>query len=611
MATPAEVVSSAFTNATNYASSAQTSLSAFTTALNAVAYTAPSLSVTWNSIAAPTLPSLGTVPTMPTIAFSAPTSPTALVLDAPTVAIDSFTEVAPTLTMPTAPTLSYGTVPTIPDVAAITMPTAPTLVMPTAPTFLTLTTPTFAGIDLHQSYLDKLDAIPMLTLVAPTAYSYTPGAAYPSTLLAAIKVKLAQRMEGGTGLPAAAEAAIWDRGRSREARLSAANEAEIMRQSEAFGFHLPTGALAHQLRAAQQDGYDKSSSLSRDIMVKQAEMELENIKQTITQGMDLEGRLIDYSVKLEQMSFESAKAAAENALAIHNAAVEKFKSLLAAYQTYASAYETIIKAELGKIEVFKAQLQGEQAKAQTNETLVKQYQAEIEARQSLVEIYKAQVGAANTLVQIEQTKISAAGEQVKAYVAQANIGTAKLEAYKLGIQAETEKLTTYKIKADVFRTVTDAQAEKARMELGQYTALQQAKAAEWDGYRARVDAERARIQALGAQSGAQLDGFKAGAAATEAAANMHARVFEAEIKNYEAGQQIVLQAGKINNDALAAAKSIQADVAKTGAQVYAQLTSSAYSMIHATAGVSASGGTSVSYNYSGDTVAPASGLVSI
>ena len=119
------------------------------------------------------------------------------------------------------------------------------------------------------------------------------------------------------------------------------------------------------------------------------------------------------------------------------------------------------------------------------------------------------------------------------------------------------------------------------------------------------------MQALAAQSGALLDGYKVGAAAVEAQAGMHTKVWETKIKDYEAGQQVILQAAKINGDAMQFSHASLLDASKVGAQVYAQLTSSAYSMIHASAGVSASSGTTVGYSYSNDTTSSAPTITSI
>ena len=611
MATPAEVVASSFAQAQTYANNAQTALSGFTSALDGAIYAPPTVSVTWNSLAAPSLPSLPAQPTLPDITFDAPVEPTALALDEPTMTFDEFTEAAPTTSFPTAPTLSYGTVPDVPAVGAVAVPSAPTITLPDAPTYLALSTPTFGGVDMHEDWLANLENIPPLTLVEPTPYTYSPGPQYASALLTDLKATLLSRLSGGTGLPTAVEQAIWDRGRSREAQIGLANEAEIMRNSEALGFQLPAGVLAAQLRQAQQDTYDKLSALSRDVMIKQAELEQENIKQTIDEGIRMEGQLIDYSYKLEQLTFESAKFTAENAVAIYNAMVDQYKALLEAYQTYATVYKTLIEAELSKVEVFKAEIAAEQAKADVNRALVEQYKAEVDVRMSYVEIFRAQVDGAKVLVEIEQAKIGAAGEQIRAYTAQVNAETAKIEAYKAGVQAESEKVKVYAVKADVFKTKVGAQAEQARLNISYYEALTRTKSLEWDGYRAKADAEKSRMQALAAQSGSLLDGYKAAMAAVVASAETTTKVWETQIKQYEAAQQITLNGAKINGDFVIATNNARLDASKVGAQVYAQLTSSAYGMINANAGVSATGSTNVSYNYSNDTESAAPTVTSV
>lgn len=601
MATPAEQVAAAFSAATNYAESAKSSLTGFTNALNTSIYAPPTINVTWNAIAPPSLPDIPDAPTMPTIVFTAPDGePLDLVLETPDIVIDDFVEPDPSLTIPTAPTVTYGTVPTVPAVEDVVVPTAPTLAVVDTPTFLSLNTISFGGIDLHEDFLANLESIPALTLVPPTPYSYARGPEYASALLNDLKATLASRLSGGTGLSNAVEQAIWDRARDRETKLALANEADISRAAEALGYELPSGVLTAQLREAQKNYYDKLSELSRDVAVKQAELEQENLRQTIDAGMRLEAQLIDYSYKLESLSFENAKAYAENALQIYNGAIDEYRALLGSYQVYATSYKTIIDAELAKVEVYRAQLQGEQAKADINRTLVEQYKAQVEAGLAQVEIYRAQVGAAQTLVQLEEAKISAAGEQIKAYVAQVNAETAKVEAYKASVQAEATKVEMFKTKADAFSAKVGAQAERAKAELARYNALVQAKASEWEAYRTKVQAESARIEALGKQSETLLDGFKANAAAVEAEARMHTQVWETQIKDYEASQQIALHTARANSEAVVATNNARLDAAKVGAQVYAQLTASAYSMINASASVGATSSMSVGWSYGGD-----------
>ena len=607
MASAAELVNQSFENAQGYAAAAQTQLASFAGALNASIGAAPTYSVAFATPGQLAVVGAGTVPTWTIDPVDPSGAPTPVMPEMPTVNIDDFNEVAPDISFPVAPTLNYGVAPTIPAISAVSLPDAPILTDVAVPTYLSLSTPTFAGVDLHTDYLSKLENIPTLDLVAPTPYSYARGPAYASELLSKLQSTLNQRLAGGTGLPTAVEQAIWDRARSRETQVALANEAEVMRTSEAMGFQLPSGVTAAQLRDAQQVYYDKLSGLSRDISIKQAELEQENLKQTIASGMQLEGQLIDYSYKLEQLSFDAARVAAENAIQVHNAQVEQFKALLTAYNTYATAYGTIMDAELSKVEVYKAELQAEQTKAQVNQSLVHQYKAQIEAGLSYVEIYKAQVGAANAMIQLEQAKIGAAGEQIRAYVSQVNAETAKIEAYKASVQAESSKVEVYRVKAQAFSAKAGAQAERARAEISRFSAIVQGQSAQWDGYKALISARAARAQGQAAAAGASAEAYRAKAAAIEAENNSNARAWEGAIKQYDASIQAGIQVAKMNGDWAIQANNARMDAAKAGTQVYAQLVSSAYGIVHTSAGISGSSSMSVGYSYGGDvsgTVSP-------
>jgi hypothetical protein len=650
-------VSTIFTNAQNYAKDAQLATKEMITALNAINFDLPPITVAASNL--PPVPTIDLPPISPLTPITIPstgTTPMDISELIPAIDITPFTDLAPTMNLPSLPTISTGAIPVIPSLDAVTLPdaplitlptipslpavstvlvpSAPEITLPTLPAYLAIDTVTFTGVNMHEDWLTKLSDMPTMMLAAPTPYSYAQGDGYQTQMLAYLQTRLA----GGTGLSAAVEQAIWDRSRDRETKIAQANVSEVMRKSESLGFVLPTGALSAQMREAEQAYYDKLSELSRDVSVKQAEMEQENLKQAITLGIQLEGQLIDQAYKMEQLAFETAKTYADNAISIYNAQTDNFKTLLAAYSTYSEAYRTLIQAEMTKVEAFKAQISGEQTKAQINTNMVQQYKTEVDASMSHVEIYKAQVGAAQVLVQLEQAKIGIAGEQIRAYVAQVNAETSKIEVfkaqisavqsqvqlgqakigaageqvraysalvgaevaktevYKYGVQAEGLKLEAYKANASAHAAVASAQGEKARAEISRFSAIAQAKSVEWEGYRARgvVASETAKAQAM--QNSALLDADRASIAAAEAKANMHARVWEAGIKQYEAQQTITLQTARASADSLIATNTARADAAKVGAQVYAQWTSSAYAMMHAQASISGSDSTSYNYN---------------
>ena len=556
-------------------------------AFNASIYQPEQITARWVTLAAPSLPPIPEMPQLPTVSFTEPDGqPGPLTATMPDVVIDDMASIQmPELNFGQAPTLTIGQAPSLPEVREVAIPDAPEVVLPDAPQFLSLQTHTFGGVNLHEDWLDKLDTIPELSILQPAPFDYRPGARYASQLMDNLKATLNARIQGGSGIVPAVEQQIWDRARDRETQLALAREQEVMRGAEALGFPLPSGVLAGQLADARREYLDKLSGLSRDVAIKQAEMEQANLQNSIQSALQLESVLLEDTYKLELLAVEVAKSTADNAIAAHNAALEHFKALLAGYQAYASAYDTVVKAELSKVEVFRALLAAEETKANINKSLVDRYKAEIEGRMAAVEIYKARVGAAQTLVELERTRIQAGGEQVRAFVATVNAETAKADLYKAQVGAESAKVEAVGVLARAYGAKVGAQAERARAEVAKFQAQVAAKGLEWDGWKAKLSAATARVEAAARTSSVMVDGYRMGASAAEAQAGSYMRRWEADIKQYQAGQELTFRVAKANADAVMHANDMKLEASKISMATNMQQVASAWSMVSASAGV--------------------------
>lgn len=98
--------------------------------------------------------------------------------------------------------------------------------------------------------------------------------------------------QGGTGLNPVVEGQIWDRDRSRILRDATRAEQEAVSAFAARGFPLPPGALNGTLQRIQADTRDKLAQASRDVAIKQAEMEVQNVRFAIEQAIGLYGTAV-------------------------------------------------------------------------------------------------------------------------------------------------------------------------------------------------------------------------------------------------------------------------------------------------------------------------------
>lgn len=148
-------------------------------------------------------------------------------------------------------------------------------------------------------------------------------------------------LTGGTGIPAAIENAIWERARSREMIDARMLEQEALNAFASRGFSMPPGALAGRLLEVRQNATNKSSTISRDVAIKQAELEIENIKFALDEGLKVRMGVIQSLPAYIKAWLEPAADAVEYAKALA-AAKERLWSAASDY------YRALIsEAELG------------------------------------------------------------------------------------------------------------------------------------------------------------------------------------------------------------------------------------------------------------------------
>lgn len=568
----------------------------FQDALADTVYAAPTISVQWESLAAPSLPQIPDLPDLPDTDFTEPAGePTAFSGSIAPVDIDDFTTPAPSMNIGPAPTIAIGSAPVLPAVGEIAVPDAPTVNLPSVPDMLALQPVQAPLIDLHDGWLDRLEDVPELTLLPPAPIDYSPSGQYASHMLESLQARLQANLLGGTGIPDVVEQQIWDRARDRETAAALAAEEDVKRQAEALGYPLPSGVMAAQLAQARREYFDKISGLSRDIAIKQAELEQQNMQSAIQGAMQLEGAMMDDAYKREMLVFEASKAAADNAVAIHNATIEHFKGLLTGYQAYAATYDTIIKAELSKVELFRAQLSAEEAKVNINRALVERYKAEIDGALANVQVYSARVDAARTLVDMEKTKIEAGGERIKAFVATVNAETAKIDLYKAQVSAEETKQKAYGEQVRAYAAKVSAQAERVRANVAEFQGRVTAKQAEWDGWRYKLQSATTKAEIAARKSSIMIDGYRASAQAAEAQAASVMRRWEADIKQYEASKELTFRVQSANANATMHAYDARMEAAKVGLATASQQLASAWASVATSAGIRSSA--SDSFNY--------------
>lgn len=484
----------------------------------------------------------------------------------------------PALVFPAPPTPSFGNVPSSPPIDLnFTYPTVD-INLPAAPPLLQLQTYAFNGVNLPT--IDT--TLPVLTAVSPSIVPYVPGTGYTSVLITNLANALNDRIQDGTntGLPPAVEQALWDRGRERELRAQADALAELDRAAGLMGFALPPGVYTNARIKIQTESDYTIAGLSREVMIKQAELVQSNILAALETATKLEGERLAYANNVEQRAFESCKYATEAGIAIYNAQVEVFKAYVEAYKTKVTIYEAQIRGALATVEVYKTEIEAEKIKADANLATIQQYKTEVDAALAVIEVFKTQVQIIQTQAEVEKIKIQVFGEQVRAYTGEINAFTAQVEAYRAQIQGETAKEEVYKTQVEAFSAIVGASIKEADALIEQYKGQIQAKLGEIESYRAQIQGQIGQAQAIFESNRSVAAIYSAEVQGQSVYNETLTKEWQVALDQAERVTEIGVQAAKANAELYMTTRSLSLDAAKVGAQVNAQLGAAALSAIN-------------------------------
>ena len=536
------------------------------------------------------------------------TPPSALQIDIPIVDIGLgdfpiLEAIAPNIILPAVPDALTEAVPEknftldldkpFPLAPDSTLPSLPTLVDLNLPDDISIITPLFDGVIPDSASI----GVPGNTFF----FSEDP---YSSSLLTDIQSELLSRLQGGTGIPVNVEQAIWDRGRDREqvAALQAERSITVDRVSQ--GFTRPSGAAMAALERVVQETQGKIIDLSREVMIKQAELEQENFKFSMQQAISLESTLISQYNNVQQRAFEVAKFLQEVSFEVYKLLVNKFNVELEAYKTSAQVFQIKVQAELSKVEVFKAQIDAEKTKNEINDQNIRIYQGQISAINTSVEIYKATVQAVAEELRAEALKVEvykseidaysalvgAKSEEFRAYSDQVKAEVSRVDIYDSQVKAFTSRIQGYSIGKDVEIKQADLEMKVQELKITKYLA-------DIEGFIKQVQSDQSVTQSNVDNYRAQLQAYLADVGFNTAAANIGLKEADVIIQQNEFDVTTAIERIKVRAQLISDENKNRVAGLQAAGATYAQLAGSSLNAIKVSTSASGSAGANVSETY--------------
>lgn len=431
---------------------------------------------------------------------------------------------------------------------------------------------------------------------------------YTSELLVAYTESLLNDINNGrSGLPEWVEQQFYDRLRNRTEESNLAQKQAAYDEFAARGFDLPPGALAARIDKIEKDSADRNAAAAREVYINQAERVIQQMQFAVTSAIQSEGQLITYTGFYMQRALDAAKYVIDAGINIYNAQVAAFQLRLTRYQAAADVFKTLVEADLSRLELYKAQLEGQRLKGELNVQDIQIYTAQIDAIKAIVDVYRTEVDAVKTEVEIDAVKIEGFKAGVDAYKAKVDANIAEYQAYSEEIRGELakvqlygEEVNAYKTQVDGFQSLVqalsaqsnaDIQANRAKID--RFTAL-------IDGYKAELSGELARIDTESRAYDALVRSFTAELSGEQTKITAAVEKYRAEVGFSEAEGRLRLAQAEANIQAALNEANFAKDAYDAGARAYSALASASLSAVNLGASIGESVSESASYDWSGN-----------
>lgn len=499
-----------------------------------------------------------------------------------------------------APVIAFAAKPERPVIARPTAPARPAApVMPDEPdyqryipekiTLRDLNLPTFADLQLPEYAVSRRG---LGNFAIGDVGSFTPEA-YVSALLDKVKSRVTTWMDGQEALPVAIERALFARGRSRVTVETEALVEQAVDDFGARGFTQPPGMLAARIDAIRQAGQDRIADFSREAMLKSFDEALANMRLAVSSGLQLEGMAINLHLEHQRLLLASAGHLRDTSVAVLNARIAWFNAEIAAAEDERQQVETVLKIELAQLEDIRQRLEGEKLKGDINEQTVRQYEAQWGAVEKLANFHRSRVEAVKVIADTNRIPIEIFEAETRAFETLWSAHAKEWDGYRASVEGETSKATLHRSLVEAFTARTNGVVQFGRLKLDQEQLRVTEHGQQLQHYEAglrrvglQLDAERARLAAVGQKADAEATLYRARADVEQAASAATDRSFQLGLEAARARVDTQMEQARIRSNENVALQGLTLEALKAIATILSQLAASTMSAVNYGASVS-------------------------
>ena len=399
-------------------------------------------------------------------------------------------------------------------------------------------------------------------------------------------------LNGDFPMPVAVQNALFNAAGDRERRITEEQVSALYADFANKGFGIPPGMLWGAVSKAREEGALRLSGLNREIYTKSAEWSIENLRQAVTHGIQMEAQALQAFLAHAERVFEAAKFRAEAEVRVYDSVANALNARYAGINAIIAVFNANVQAELAKLQKYEVEVK---AATEWNAQEVEIYKARVSTISEEVKAFAALIDAVRAEADMEVSKMEAFKEDVQAYVARIQADKTRFDAYEAKARVEASKASVIEAAARGFAATVEAQTLRANTRVGVIQARARALEAAARKFEAEVSGERevvssslASIQAQAQTIMTKLQGWEQASRAQTAFLSAEAQVAIEQgrvslMKSEVASKQFDGAALRILEQA-----KIQSEAAQAAASAATQLAAGAMSAIHVQAGISGS-----------------------
>lgn len=411
---------------------------------------------------------------------------------------------------------------------------------------------------------------------------------YVSDLLDKVRAKVSWMLDGGTGLPAAVQEALWARAKGRVDLEEQRIVQQTIDEFATRGFTTPNGILNRRIDQARQSAMNQRLGLSRDLVIEEANLEQKNLQFAVQQGVALESQFAALWMQFQELLLKGASALLDASIKVYEAKLTQRKLAYDLFRSQYEAWKTDIEA---RVEVFRAEVEAAKAAGDYNEQLARLFDTKIRAEtaqmDAAIRLFVAKYDADGKKLDAFRAETGAYAEFIRANAAQWDAWGREISAEAAKVQPYEAASRAYAARVSAVDTANRGKIEEARLEIQAFEAEMRAFT---DGTLRNIglalQAEESRVRAVAAKYGALGQVYNADANVEQAISAAHDRRYGLDIQKSTSAAQIATENARAAMQEHVSLTQMQLQAVTTLAQLMTQMTAGVFSAVNYSAGVS-------------------------